>query len=707
MQGTGHADVLLYFKCPVTQQMWCPVNAYEKGVRMTNKHAAHPPKSLDERCINTIRTLSIDAIQHANSGHPGAPMGLAPAAYVLWTRVLKHCPEKPDWLDRDRFVLSGGHASMLLYSLLYLTGYAVSLEDIKNFRQWGSKTPGHPEFGHTPGVETTTGPLGQGFANAVGMAMAERHLAARFNRTGLDIVSHRTYVMCGDGDLMEGIASEAASLAGHLGLDRLTCIYDDNGISIEGKTDIAFTEDVCRRFEAYRWQVVTVDDGNDTTAIFDALTAAKAETKRPSLIVLKTHIAYGSPNKQDSADAHGSPLGEAEVCLTKECLQFPPDQTFCIPAAVRDACRKCIDRGRAAESRWQDRFREYAAQYPELADQWINAVCGFLPKGWDDRVPEFSTPDAPIATRAASGKVLNAIAAGLPTLTGGSADLAPSTKTLIDASHDFQRNRYDGRNIRFGVREHAMGGIMNGMFLHHGLRPYGGTFLVFADYLRPAIRLACLMKLSVIYVFTHDSIAVGEDGPTHQPVEHLASLRAIPGLTVIRPADANETAAAWRRAVQSTDGPVALVLSRQKLPVLGAPAARRGVPNGAYVLTDTDGEPGLILMATGSEVHLAIEAAERLAGRDIRTRVVSMPSWELFEKTSRGYRNRVLPPSVTARMAVEAGVTMGWERYVGDKGAVIGIDGFGVSAPGGTNMEKFGFTAERIVEKALALLKRQ
>jgi len=671
-----------------------------------NENAALNKTGVDDLCINTIRTLAIDAIQKANSGHPGAPMGLAPAAYVLWTRVLRHSPRNPDWLDRDRFVLSGGHASMLLYSLLYLTGYDVSLEDIQNFRQWGSKTPGHPEFGHTPGVETTTGPLGQGFANGVGMAMAERHLASTFNRPGQEIVDHYTYIMCGDGDLMEGITSEAASLAGHLGLSRLICIYDDNGISIEGSTEIAFTEDVVRRFEAYNWHVLRVDDGNDTTAIYRALADAKAEEERPSLIVLKTDIAYGSPHKQGTADAHGTPLGEEEIRLTKECLRFPANELFCIPEDALKVFRQCVEKGRNAEARWQKNFKTYAKAHPEQTDRWINAVSAFLPSGWDNALPLFPTSAPPIATRAASGTVLNAIAENLPTLMGGAADLAPSTKTHINGSREFQKNSYDGRNIRFGVREHAMGGIMNGMYLHHGIRPYGGTFLVFSDYLRPSIRLACLMKLSVIYVFTHDSIAVGEDGPTHQPVEHLAALRTIPGLTVIRPADANETAEAWRQAVLATSGPVALILSRQKLPVLEKAAAGSGLANGAYVLAHTVGKPDLILIASGSEVHLAIEAAGRLAAKGVAARVVSMPSWELYEKTSRSYKDSVLLPEVTARLAVEAGSPMGWERYVGPTGAVIGIKGFGASAPGSTLMEKFGFTADHVVEKALGLLSR-
>lgn len=662
------------------------------------------PQNLDELCINTIRTLSIDAIQEANSGHPGAPMGLAPAAYVLWTRILRHSPEKPDWLNRDRFVLSGGHASMLLYAMLYLTGYQVSLDDIKNFRQWESKTPGHPEFGHTPGVETTTGPLGQGVANGVGMAMAERHLASTFNRPGYDIVDHHTYVMCGDGDLMEGVSAEAASLAGHLGLSRLICIYDDNRITIEGNTDITFTEDVAMRFDAYDWHVIRVEDGNDVAAIEAALKEAKDEKERPSLIILKTHIAFGSPNKQDTADAHGAPLGEEEVCLTKECLKFPTDQVFCIPEAALDACRKSIDSGREAESRWQETLKAYTKAHPKLAEQWLNAVTGFLPNELEDKLTEFPVDDPPVATRAASGTVLNALAKEVPTLIGGSADLAPSNKTFLNDAHEFQKDRYDGRNIRFGVREHAMGGIMNGMFLHHGVRPYGGTFLVFSDYMRPSIRLAALMKLSVIYVFTHDSIAVGEDGPTHQPVEHLAALRAIPGLTVIRPADANETSDAWFSALKTYDGPVALILSRQKLPILERGRVKGGVSKGAYVLLDPDGTPDLILIATGSEVHLALAAGKLLEEKGISTRVVSMPSWELFEKSPQNYRHTVLPPQVPLRLAIEAGSGMGWERYVGDSGSVIAMDRFGASAPGGTLMEKMGFTTDRIVEKAMEMV---
>jgi transketolase len=664
--------------------------------------------TIDNLCINTMRTLAIDAIEAAKSGHPGAPMGLAPAAYVLWTRILKHNPQNPDWVDRDRFVLSGGHASMILYSLLYLCGYNVSLDDIKSFRQWGSKTPGHPEFGLTPGVETTTGPLGQGFANAVGMAMAECHLAVRFNRDGCDMVDHHTYVMCGDGDLMEGLASEAASLAGHLGLGKLVAIYDDNKITIEGGTDIAFTEDVETRFKAYNWHVQRIDDGNDLEAIQRAIEAAKAESAKPSLILLRTHIAYGSPNKQDSCAAHGAPLGEEEVRLTKDCLGCPIDEVFCVPDKVIDAFRNCVAKGQEAEASWQEKFNDFSKTQPDAALELIQALNAKLQDGWDADLPDFSDTGA-IATRAASGQVLNAISDKLPTLIGGSADLAPSNNTIIKASHDFQKDAYSGRNIRFGVREHAMGAVLSGMALHKGVRPYGGTFLVFADYMRPSIRLAALMKLPVIYIFTHDSVAVGEDGPTHQPVEHLASLRAIPGLTVIRPADAYETVAAWKQAILSTDRPVALLLSRQKLPVLdtSAPAALGGVSKGAYILADSDGKPDIILIGSGSEISVCLEAKTRLSENSVSARVVSMPSWELFEESSQNYKDRVLPPDVTARVAVEAGIAMGWERYVGNPNAIVSINRFGASAPGGTVMEKFGFTADNVVAKALEILEKR
>ncbi len=669
------------------------------------KNAAKRLNTIDNLCINTIRTLSMDAVQAANSGHPGAPMGLAAAAYVLWTRVLKHNPANPAWVDRDRFVLSAGHASMLLYSLLYLTGYSLSLKEIKNFRQWGSKTPGHPEYGHTPGVETTTGPLGQGFANAVGMAMTESHLAAVFNRANQKIVDHHTYIICGDGDLMEGVSAEAASLAGHLGLGKLICIYDDNKISIEGGTDLAFTENVAARFKAYRWHVLRINDGNDLAAIQKALKEAKAETKKPSLIVMRTHIAYGSPNKQDTAAAHGAPLGEDEIRLTKENLGWPAEKKFHVPDRVLKAFRKSVDKGKKAEAAWQKKYMTYTKKQPELAKQWDAAITGKPSQRWDATIPNFKE-GKPIATRAASGQVLNALADRLPTLIGGSADLAPSNNTLIKASFDFQKGAYDGRNIRFGVREHAMGAILSGMALHKGVRPYGGTFLVFADYCRPAIRLASLMKLPVIYVFTHDSVALGEDGPTHQPVEHLAALRAIPGLIVIRPADATETAAAWRLAIRTTNAPVALILSRQSLPVLDRslyPSATM-LSKGGYILSDSKDTPDVILIGSGSEVYLCLEAQALLAKKNVAARVVSMPSWELFERTAQRYQDTVLPPQVTIRVAVEAGIDMGWQRYVGSTGAVIGINRFGASAPGDVIIKKYGIRASAIVSKAMQLI---
>ena len=661
---------------------------------------------IDELCINTIRTLSMDAIQKANSGHPGAPMGLAPAAYILWKCFLKHNSKNPEWTDRDRFVLSGGHASMLLYSLLYLSGYDLTLDDIKNFRQWGSKTPGHPEFGHTPGVETTTGPLGQGFTNAVGMALAERHLATIFNRPGYEIIDHYTYMICGDGDLMEGITAEAASFAGHMGLAKLICIYDDNSISIEGNTDITFTEDVGLRFKAYNWHVIRVEDGNNLDDIHRAIKEARAETTKPSIIMLQTHIAFGSPNKQDSADAHGAPLGEEEIRLTKKNLGWDENVSFYVPEQVVKIFGECIDKGKKAESIWKEKFEEYCSKYPVLSKKLNDSLNNSLNEGWDANLPDFSKNEGPIATRAVSGKILNAISENIPYLIGGSADLAPSNNTIIKSSHDFQKNMFDGRNIRFGVREHAMGGIMSGIALHKGLRPYGGTFFVFADYMRPAIRLASLMKLPVIYIFTHDSVAVGEDGPTHQPVEHLAGLRAIPGLTVIRPADATETIEAWRLSAQTTDSPVALILSRQKLPVIDRTiySSADKLVNGAYILSDSDGKPDIILIATGSEVHITLKAGKILEEKGISVRVVSMPSWELFENTSQEYKDKVLLPDVNVRIAVEAGISMGWERYAGSSGVVIGINEFGASAPGNIVMEKFGFTSENIVQKAMELL---
>ena len=662
---------------------------------------------IHKKCVNTIRTLAMDAIQKANSGHPGAPMGLASAAYVLWTGIMNHNPKNPDWFNRDRFVLSGGHASMLIYSLLHLTGYDLSLEDIKNFRQWGSKTPGHPEFGHTPGVETTTGPLGQGFTNAVGMALAERHLASVYNQPGFDIIDHFTYVMCGDGDLMEGIASEAASFAGHMGLSRLICIYDDNGITIEGKTGITFTENVAMRFQAYNWHVQEVSDGNDLEAIYEAINNAKKETEKPSIILLKTHIAYGSPNKQDTSDAHGAPLGEEEIKLTKKNLGCEDLDDFCIIDDVSAHFGKCAETGKEAEASWYNIFNSYKEEYSQLAGALLKAVANEIGEDWENSLPDFSDSTGPIATRSASGKAVNAIAEKVQNLIGGSADLAPSNNTIINSSHDCQKGAYDGRNIRFGVREHAMGGILSGIALHKGLIPYGGTFLVFADYMRPSIRLAALMKQPVKYVFTHDSIAVGEDGPTHQPVEHITGLRSIPGLVVIRPCDAIETAEAWKQAIKTTDRPVALILSRQKLPVLdrNTYSKAEGLSRGAYILADTAGTPDLVIIATGSEVHISLDAREKLLEKGIKARVVSMPSRELFNESPQDYKDAVISPEVKNRIVVEAGISMGWEGYAGEKGIIIGIDKYGSSAPGGTVMKNYGFTAENIVDKAIEMVR--
>jgi transketolase len=662
---------------------------------------------LDDLCVNTIRMLSVDGVEKANSGHPGLPMGAAGMAYVLWTRFLRHNPLHPKWYDRDRFVLSAGHGSMLLYSLLHLTGYDLPLEELMNFRQWGSKTPGHPEYGLTPGVETTTGPLGQGFANGVGMAIAERYLAAHFNRPGHVIVDHYTYVIVGDGDLMEGISHEAASLAGHLGLGKLIYLYDDNHISIEGSTDIAFTESRTARFEAYGWHVQEVDDGNDLEAIEAAITEAQKETGRPSFIAVRTHIGYGSPNKQDKSVAHGEPLGTEEIRLTKENLGWPIEPPFLIPDEASTHFRQAVDNGEAIEARWQEDFSSYKEANPDLAREWDMWMNGNLPEGWDNDIPDFPADKKGMATRVASGSVLNAVAPRLPNLLGGSADLAPSNKTEIKGEKDFQADIYKGRNLRFGVREHAMGSILNGMALHGGLMPYGGTFLVFSDYMRPAIRLAALMDLKVIYVFTHDSIGLGEDGPTHQPVEHLSALRTIPNLTVIRPCDANETSEAWRYALESQNGPIALALSRQSLPTLDrtifAPASE--LSRGAYILHDTrDGKPDVILIATGSEVPIALEAYEKLEEKGVKARVVSMPSWELFDKQPEDYQCQVLPFEIKSRIAIEAGITQGWHRYVGSTGEVIGLDSFGASAPYKILYEKFGITVEQVVEKALALL---
>jgi len=650
---------------------------------------------LDQLCINTVRFLSVDAVQNANSGHPGMPLGAAPMAYVLWTHLLKHNPRNPDWFDRDRFVLSAGHGSMLLYSLLHLTGYELPLEEIKRFRQWGSKAPGHPERGHTPGVEVTTGPLGQGFANAVGMALAEAQLAARYNRPGFEVIDHATYAIASDGDLMEGVASEAASLAGHLKLGKLTCLYDDNRVTLAAGTDITFTEDRARRFQAYGWHTIVVADGNDLAAIDVALRAARAETARPSLILVRTHIGYGSPNKHDSFEAHGSPLGAEEVRLTKQALGWPAEPAFLIPEPALEHFREALTRGAREEGAWNERMAAYAKAFPDLARELQHRVRGELPPGWDEQVPVFPADAKGIATRVASGKVMNAIAPRLPALTGGSADLDPSTHTELKG--------LNGRNVHFGVREHAMGAIVNGMAAHGATIPYGATFLIFSDYMRPPIRLAALMGLHVVHVFTHDGIGLGEDGPTHQPVEQLASLRAIPNLTVIRPGDANETAVAWRVALETHDRPVVLVLSRQNLPTLDrsrhAPADR--LRRGAYVLRDApNGKPRLILIASGSEVELITAAAQMLQEEKIPVRLVSMPSWELFDAQALEYRNSVLPPSIPA-LAVEAGVAQGWLRYATD---VLGVERFGASAPGGEMLEKYGFTAENVCARARALL---
>lgn len=665
------------------------------------------PDPLDDLCINTIRMLAVDAVQKANSGHPGMPMGAAAMAYVLWPRFLKHNPGNPLWPDRDRFVLSAGHGSMLLYGLLYLTGYDLSLEDLKAFRQWGSKTPGHPEYGHTPGVETTTGPLGQGFANGVGLAMAERFLAARFNRPDFPIVDHYTYAIVSDGDLMEGVSHEAASLAGHLQLGKLIYLYDDNHISIEGSTDLAFTENRLARFSAYGWQVQKVDDGNDLKAIAEAIRQAQTETARPSLIAVRSCIGCGSPNKQDTAGVHGEPLGIEEIRLTKENLGWPLEPAFHVPEEALAFFRQSVGTGEKREKEWQKLFAAYEKAYPEEAEAFNQIMAGKLPKGWDREIPIFPTDPKGTATRAASGTVLNAIAANVPHLMGGSADLAPSNKTMIKDTKDFQAGSYDQRNIHFGVREHGMGSIMNGLALHGGIIPYGGTFLIFSDYMRPAIRLAAMMGLKVIYVFTHDSIGLGEDGPTHQPVEQLAALRAIPNLTVIRPADANETAEAWKMALEIESGPVALVLTRQNLPTMDRTvmATAANLAKGAYILHKTgDQKPDVLLMATGSEVPIAIEAGEKLKKRGVYSWVINMPSWELFDRQSREYRNQVLPPEVKTRVAIEAGSPFGWHRYVGEKGAVIGLDHFGASAPYKTLYEKFGLTADQVVEKTLELL---
>jgi transketolase len=672
---------------------------------MAIRQAATDPAAREQLCINTIRTLAMDAVQQANSGHPGLPMGAAPMAFVLWTRHLRHNPADPAWPNRDRFVLSAGHGSMLLYALLHLTGYDLPLGELERFRQWGSRTPGHPEHGLTPGVETTTGPLGQGFGNAVGMAIAETINAARFNRPAHTLVDYRVYVIASDGDMMEGVASEAASLAGHLRLGRLIVLYDDNHISIEGDTALAFSEDVPKRFEAYGWHVQRLPDGNDTGAIDQAIEAAKGDP-RPSLIAVRTHIAYGSPNKQDTAEAHGAPLGKDEVRLTKRNLDWPEEPPFLVPEPALAVFREALRKGRDLQADWRRRFDAYAREYPQLAAEWTRTMKGDLPEGWTAALPTFSAKDGAMATREASGKVLNAVAPRLPELVGGSADLAPSTNTIIKGGGDYGPGNYGGRNMHFGVREHAMGAIANGMALSGGLIPYVATFLIFSDYMRPTIRLAALMEQRVVYVFTHDSVGLGEDGPTHQPVEQLAALRAIPKLVLVRPADATETAAAWRIALGRRRGPTALALTRQKLPVLEGSSVE-GAMKGGYVVADAEeGAPEVVLIGSGSEVSVALAARGELGKEGIRARVVSLPSFELFEAQPAAYRREVLPPGVRARVAVEAAAPFGWDRYVGPSGAVVGLERFGASAPYQTIYEQLGLTAAAVAARAKALLGR-
>ncbi len=669
--------------------------------------AASTKTDLAQLSINTIRFLAVDAVEKANSGHPGTPMALAPAAYVLWNGVMKYNPKNPDWPNRDRFVLSAGHASMLLYAMLHLTGYDLTLEEIKNFRQWGSKTPGHPEYGHTAGVETTTGPIGQGFAASVGMAMAQRYLNSLFPRREGPLLDHRIYGIASDGDVMEGVGSEAASLAGHLGLSSLIFLYDDNRITIDGKTDLAFSEDVKKRFEAYHWFVQNVADANDTAAILSAVKAAQGEIARPSLIIVRSHIGYGAPHKMDTAEAHGSPLGAEEARLAKEKLGWPTEPAFHVPPEVREHFAQAVERGKKWEIEWNEKFKTWSAENPKEAALWKRLEAGKFPDGWEKSLPDFAGEEK-MATRAASGKVLNALAPLLPEVLGGSADLAPSNNTLIKGSPDFSKTVV-GRNLRFGVREHAMAAALNGLALSKMLIPYGGTFLIFSDYMKGGMRIAALARQRVIYVLTHDSIGLGEDGPTHQPIEQLAHLRATPNVVVIRPADAHETAAAWKYALLRRDGPTALALTRQNVPVLSKskfPAAG-SVEKGAYVLSEArSGQPRLILIATGSEVALALAAQAELEAVGTPTRVVSMPSWEIFERQPQGYRKSVLPPELKARVSIEALSTLGWERYVGLEGAAIGMPGFGASAPGGVAMEKFGFTVPNVVKKAKEVLGR-
>lgn len=663
---------------------------------------------IEQAAINTVRVLSADAVQKANSGHPGTPMGLAPMAHVLWSNAMDYNPQNPDWPNRDRFVLSCGHACMLQYSFLYLTGYALSMDDIKNFRQLHSKTAGHPEYGLCPGVEVTTGPLGQGFANGVGMGIAQQYLAARYNKPGFELFDYNIYAICSDGDVMEGVASEAASIAGHLQLGQLIYLYDDNHITIEGETSLAFNEDVAERFRAYGWHVQSVDDGNDIEAIASAIENAKKEKQRPSLIKVRTHIAFGSPNKADTASAHGSPLGEDELRLVKENFGFDPGKNFAVVDDVLTFYREKGKAGIQKEKAWNELYQKYKTQHPDEAADYELFSSGNLPAGWDNDLPVFNAGDKGMATRKASGKMLNAIAAKLPMLIGGSADLAPSTDTNLNAYQSFSSDNRGGRNFHFGIREHAMGAILNGMALTKGIIPYGATFLIFSDYMRPPVRLAAIMKIRPIFIYTHDSIGLGEDGTTHQPVEQLIGLRSVPNMLVIRPADANETVHAWRVALNHNGGPVAIILTRQDIPVIAQDKYTKAsaLEKGAYILSDCVGEPALILMGTGSEVHLLLEAQEKLQQESIAVRVVSFPSWELFDKQDEAYKKKVFPEHLRKRLAVEAGSPIGWSKYVTDEGTTIGVTGFGESAPGKEVMKEYGFSVNNIVAKAKALLQQ-
>ncbi len=658
--------------------------------------------NIDQLSINTIRFLAVDAVQKANAGHPGLPMGCAPIAYLLYKNEMKHNPQNPKWLNRDRFILSAGHGCMLLYSILHLCGYDISIDDLKSFRQWDSITPGHPEFVLTAGVESTTGPLGQGFANAIGMAIAQEYLAAMFNKDDMKILDHYIYGICSDGDLMEGVSHEAASIAGHLKLGKVIFFYDDNNITIEGSTSLTFSEDIQKRFESYNWQTLHINDVNDLEQIDKAIKDAKGETDKPTLIITKTHIGYGSPNKQDTAAAHGSPLGEEEVKLTKKKLKWTEDKTFFIPDEVAEHFSDVKTKGRKIEDAWNKLFYDYKSKYPAEAEQFLKIMNNEFGDEWKSKLPSFSDVSENIATRSASGKVINSIEKELPTFIGGSADLAPSTNTLMKDETDFSATDRSGRNFHFGIREHGMASILNGMAIYGGIIPYGATFLIFSDYLRPAIRLGAISGIKVIYVFTHDSIGLGEDGPTHQPIEHLAAIRAIPKVVVIRPADANETVEAWKAALEHKGSPVALMLTRQKIPVLDrsvlSPA--ENLNKGAYVIKDCDGEPQMILMATGSEVSITIEAADKLNEKGIKTRVVSFPSWELFEKQSEEYKKEVLPSKIKARVSVEAGIAQGWDKYVGDYGESISVDKFGASAPFKIIFENYGFSVKNIIKTA-------